>query len=99
MLKLKHGQWRNSTGTNKFNPTSVSAFSYDWWQYVAIIDGLVVFNTYRYSNTTSRHQSEMRRLLDKLGVNIDIEVSIGHGLQAPHAADLVRQLIIEGVSS
>lgn len=39
------------------------------------IKGKVVFNDYRYSVSTARHQRKVRTLLRELGIKIDIEVS------------------------
>ena len=37
----------------KFNYETIEAFSYNWWQFVKVIGGKVIFNNYNYSNTTS----------------------------------------------
>lgn len=68
------------TGTYKasnveFNPDTMIATSYDWWQFVRMINGKIVFNNYSYSNTTCRHQSKVRGLLRELNINIDLEVT------------------------
>lgn len=82
--KLKYykraGVYKNSTGSNKFNPETLEAHSYDWWKYVAKIDGKVVFNNYSYSVTTSGHQSAMRSLLSELGIKIDLFIEAPQGL-------------------
>jgi len=72
--------FKNSTATVKFDPETMQAYSYDNWQFVARIGGKVVFNSYRYSSTTSAHQGAVRRLLQKLEIAIDIEVEAPHGL-------------------
>lgn len=64
-----------------FNPNTVQAYSYDWWKFVAVINGFVVFNNYRYSVSTGKHQSKVRRLMDELGLKIDVYVNIPEGLQ------------------
>lgn len=63
-----------------FRPQTCEAFSYGWWRFVAKIEGKVVFNNYRYSNTTARHQWKVRRLLDQLGITIDIEAPFSEGI-------------------
>lgn len=41
----------------------VKATSYNWWQFVKRVKGIVVFNSHRYSVTTARHQSEVLSML------------------------------------
>lgn len=64
-----------------FNPETCEGFSYKWWKFVSKIKGKVVFNSYKYSVTTSKHQYKMRSLLRQLGIKIDIEVECPKGLQ------------------
>lgn len=67
-----------------FDPNVIDARSYDWWQFVMVCDGKVIFNNYSYSHTTSSHQRMVRLLLKQLGIKIDIEVnsapSLSNGL-------------------
>lgn len=65
-----------------FNAERIEAHSCSWWKFVAIIDGLVVFNNYRYSTTTSGHQRKVRNLMQDLRIRIDIEAPFHEGLQA-----------------
>lgn len=51
-----------------FNPKTLSAHSYDWWQFVKQVDGKVIFNNYRYSQSTSKHQRKVAGVLQELGV-------------------------------
>lgn len=55
-----------------FNPRTIEAFSYRWWRFVAEIDGVVIFNNYKYSNTTCKHQSKVFKLMNELNIKIDI---------------------------
>ena len=64
-----------------FNPAKVEAYSYKWWKFVSIIDGLVIFNNYRYSNSTSKHQSKVMSLMQTLNIKIDLELPVPRGLQ------------------
>lgn len=64
-----------------FNPNNITAISYSWWTFVAVIDGKVVFNNYNYSNTTNKHQWKVRRQMRELGINIDLELPVPKGLQ------------------
>lgn len=64
-----------------FNPETEEAYSFGWWCFVKRIGGKLVFNGYRYSNHTSRHQSKVFALLIKLGYH-DIEyIEAPRGLQ------------------
>ncbi len=65
----------------RFNPLNMSATSYDWWGFVGLVDGLLVFNNYFYSPSTSKHQRKVRRLLSDLNIKIDLEMPIPSGLQ------------------
>ena len=64
-----------------FNPATKKAYSYKWYELVSVINGKLVLNTYRYSNTTARHYREVSCLLDKLGINIDMRIEAPKGLQ------------------
>lgn len=67
-----------------FDPVSKRAMSYKWWAFVAEVEGKIVFNNYRYSNSTSKHQSKVRSLLNELGIKIDLELPIPNGLPGSH---------------
>lgn len=58
-LKIYQGSNRKNT----FDLQTFEGRSYNHWCYVKKIKGQVVFNDYRYSVTTSKHQSEMRHFL------------------------------------
>lgn len=64
-----------------FDPKTMDAFSYRWWRFVAVIDGLIVFNNCRYSNSTSKHQSKVRHLMNTLGIKIDLEMPLPRGIR------------------
>lgn len=76
---MKHmkrsGLYQASNYKVTFNPKSWIATSYSWWVFVRKIKGQVVFNSYRYSVTTAKHQSKVRSLMRELGIKIDREVS------------------------
>lgn len=63
-----------------FSPEKMEAFSYRWWKFVGVVEGKVIFNNYRYSNSTSKHQSKVRRVLEQLGIKIDLMLPIPGGL-------------------
>lgn len=54
-----------------FNPNPLKAYSYNWWNFVSIIEGKVIFNDFNYSNSTRRHQWKVKRLMESLGIEID----------------------------
>lgn len=54
-----------------FNPKTLSAHSYDWWQFVKQVDGKVIFNNYRYSQSTSKHQRKVAGVLQELGITYE----------------------------
>lgn len=63
-----------------FNPETISAYSYGWWKFVGVVEGVVIFNNHRYSTTTSGHQAKVRRLMNELGIKIDVELPLMEGL-------------------
>lgn len=65
-----------------FDPRTLDARSYVWWRFVKPIGGKVVFNGYRYSPTTQRHQFKVKRLLEELGISIDVYIETKLGLQS-----------------
>ena len=71
----RSNEYRNSTGTNKFCPETLSAYSYSWWQYLKNFNGVLVFNNYNYSPSTSSHQSKLLSLLEELNIKIDLFVN------------------------
>tara|TARA_R100000773_G_C4191385_1_gene97176 strand:- start:347 stop:811 length:465 start_codon:yes stop_codon:yes gene_type:complete len=52
----------------------LEAYSYAWWLFVVRYKGLVIFNNTNYSNSTNKHQSKVRDVLDDLNIKIDIEL-------------------------
>lgn len=77
-------EYKNSTGTNVFCCDKLEAYSYEWWCFFKVIDGVPVFNNYGYSNSTNKHQVNVRQLLrDKYPQLHDkiVWVSIADGLQ------------------
>lgn len=76
----------------EFDPKTKIATSYLWWTFVAEIDGLLVFNNYRYSVSTSKHQRKVRTLLESLGLKIDLELPLPKGLRK---FDSIEENILE----
>jgi hypothetical protein len=58
----------------EFDATNIAAWSYGRWKFVSKIDGIVVFNTFRYSHSTTRHQSKVRSIMHQLGIRVDLYV-------------------------
>jgi len=81
-----------------FDPDTCSAYSYDWWKFVAKHNGKVIFNEYRYSVTTAKHQSKVRSLLRELGIQVDLVVKTRNGLQALHGVNGTQDLIKEAIT-
>lgn len=59
--------YKNSSGTCRFDPVSKTGYSYNW-QFVGVVNGVLLFNDYTYSNTTSGHQSAMRGVFHERGL-------------------------------
>lgn len=64
-----------------FDANTCQAYSYSWWRFVECFDGKIIFNNYRYSNTTIKHQDKVRWLLRELGLAIHLEIEAPQGLQ------------------
>lgn len=78
----KTGIYKNSTGSCVFDPIKINAISYNWWTFLDVINGLVIFNDYNYSTSTSSHQYLVRDLLKTHGIKIDLVVFSKKGLQS-----------------
>lgn len=78
-LMKRSGIYKASNVT--FNPETCQAYSYDWWRFVDRIGGLVIFNSYGYSNSTRKHQYKVKRVMESLGIKVDFEVEAPKGLQ------------------
>lgn len=77
-----------------FDPKTIRAYSYEWWCFVKPINGKIIFNAYRYSVTTAKHQAKVERLMSELGLRIDQTVECPKGLQDLNSAiDLYRRRI------
>lgn len=82
-----------------FDPTTLTATSYQWWEMVKVIGGKVVFNGYSYSSSTSKHQSKVRTLLGQLGISVDVTVEARKGLQSLDSAIQDHEKHIEVLKS
>ncbi len=80
MKLTKNGVYKASNVT--FDPNAMTATSYDWWRFVQKVDDKIIFNDYRYSNTTSKHQHKVLRLLHWKRDDM-IFLAVPKGLQDP----------------
>lgn len=69
----KRNQYESANVT--LNLEEMTAYSYGWWKFLAVINGKIVFNNYSYSNSTCKHQSKVRRMLEEKGIKIDLNVN------------------------
>lgn len=76
--------WKNSTGscTLKLGKErqDLEAHSYNWWCFAKYINGVLVFNNYTYSVSTTAHQSRVRMMLSDLGHEIGLYIESPRGL-------------------
>jgi hypothetical protein len=71
-----------------FDPATLTATSYNWWHFVRVIKGKVVYNCYSYSSNTTKDQQKVSSILRTLGIKIDEYVSVEAGLQDFESAAL-----------
>ena len=79
-----------------FDAKSLDSYSYSWWKITRKIGPYIVFNDYNYSKSTRRHQSKIRSLMCKLGIEVSADVQAPQGLQNLDAA---RQYYIIEISN
>lgn len=82
------GLYKGSNVT--FNEETREAKSYNWWMFVKLVNGKVVFNNYFYSSTTNRHQAKVRQLLNDLGITIDYFVELKGSLSGDWQGECLR---------
>lgn len=87
--RVKRNLYTNGTGSLTFNPETFEAHSYHWWKFVAKVEGLIVFNNYRYSVSTSKHQAKIRNLLRELNIKVDLELPLPKGINSSFLQDLI----------
>lgn len=83
-----------------FNTNDNTGWSYDWWCLFKNINGKNVLNTYNYSNSTIKHRYKIERLLDELGISIDMRIECPAGLHvsdpsqsvSEHYSDMIKDL-------
>jgi hypothetical protein len=76
--------YKNSTGSCLVElgkeKTDFKAKSYNWWTFAKYINGVLVFNSYSYSVTTSAHQHRVRMMLEDLGHKVGLFIEAPKGL-------------------
>jgi len=82
------------SGALTYDPKTGEAYSYDWC-FLKRINGKLVFNAYCYSNTTTRHQWEVRAFLKQKRIKIDVEVKIIKSLNSDDAGPMALAQEIE----
>lgn len=91
----KSGVYKASNVT--FNPNTKVAVSYDWWTFVSVINGKLVFNNHRYSITTARHQYKVMDLLLKLGMKPDLIINTAYSLTNNEALNNARSVLLQKI--
>lgn len=80
-LMKRTGIYQGSNYNVTFDPSKIEARSYKWWSFVSVIEGVTIFNNYRYSVTTSKHQSRVSQVMDALKIKVGMTLPIPEGLQ------------------
>lgn len=80
-MKLKKSTGRYEASNVTYDPVTKEAFSYRWWRFVGVVEGKLIFNNHRYSNTTSKHQQKVLGLLQELNVKPDLFLPLPEGIQ------------------
>lgn len=78
-----------------FNPATGEGRSYEWYSIARKFDGVLVLNTYAYSNTTARHATKLRGLFHSLGLEW-VEIEAPQGLQN---LDDARALVVSRIQN
>jgi len=86
---------RLATVNNYFDLVDLTAWSYNWWCYFKVIDGIRVFNKHRYSVTTAKHQTHMRDLLETLKLWPDVYVETNRSLDSFNLRDILNNLTVQ----
>lgn len=82
MKFMKRAQiYRASNYNVTFDPKKIEAISYKWWRFVAVVEGVLLFNNYRYSVTTAKHQSKVSRVMHELGLTPDVTLRLPRGIR------------------
>jgi hypothetical protein len=77
----------------ELNLNTMTAVSYNWWTFLKIIDGKLVFNSYAYSPSTQRQQSKVLRVLAEKGIKIDFIIESRKSLTDSSLFNDAKELI------
>lgn len=91
-LMKRSGIYQQSSYNCTFNPKTLDAHSYKWWRFVGMVEGKLVASTCRYSVTTQKHQRIVSRLMDQLGIKVDLYLPLPRGVRSDQS---LAEMIIE----
>jgi len=77
----------------ELNLNTMTAVSYNWWTFLKVIDGQLVFNSYAYSPSTQRQQSKVLKVLAEKGIKIDFIIESKKSLTDSSLFDDAKELI------
>jgi hypothetical protein len=72
---------------------TMTAVSYNWWTFLKVIDGQLVFNSYAYSPSTQRQQSKVLKVLAEKGIKIDFVIESKKSLTDSSLFNDAKELI------
>lgn len=77
----------------ELNLNTMTAVSYNWWTFLRVIDGALVFNSYTYSPSTQRQQSKVLKVLAEKGIKIDFVIESKKSLTDSSLFNDAKELI------
>lgn len=96
MKKLKtRNEYVGCNNECRYYADENKATSYGWWNFVLEIDGMIIFNDFKYSNTTSRHQGEVDFLMYELGLKRDFTVYMRQSLTKSNFIEFALEYFYE----
>jgi hypothetical protein len=95
-MKLMKRSGNYAASNVVFDPKSIQAWSYGHWKFVTKINSKVIFNNYRYSVSTSKHQHKVYRLMSQLGIKVDIFVNARPSLSEHSFNECAKSAIRSG---
>lgn len=81
VFQPRKSRLKSCNGKCTLDIPELKGLSYGYWGICRKINGLMVFNYYSYSNTTNRHQSQIKAWLNALGIAIDLGIEASRGLE------------------
>jgi hypothetical protein len=77
----------------ELNLNTMTAVSYNWWTFLKVIDGQLVFNSYAYSPSTQRQQYKVLKVLAEKGIKLDFIVESRKSLTDSSLFEDAKELI------